>query len=524
MRKKLIMLIVVSVIGIHLTSGGPEKQITQAGEIFFGGFTETACQTISFPEFFLQTPLVFTTANHRENSNFEIQNDSVTDWVENISNGAFRSCVRETDGDDSHPFLFVHWLALGEQCDRRADSDGDGAHSCEDCDDFDPGNSPRRIEICDNKDNDCDLLVDEGFDEDNDGFTLCSLPIPDCDDRDPLKFPGRPEVCDNQDNDCDGIIDGFPTSCGVGECHATGTCIAGVDDCTPAGPTAEICDNLDNNCDGVTDSFSTSCGVGECHSTGTCTGSVNDCTAGSPVAEICDDGLDNDCDGLVDILDPTCQSINLVLFANPSTLVSIGTQIPESELSARVTNFIGEALQGQTVVFGTSEGVLNPEALTPINTDENGVARSILRTVQTATVTAFSGTATSTVTITVIPGSIQAILVNGDTTLLDCSLILRYTVKVLDTNGDPVPGVNVVFELRDVTGTKGSLGDWAGTFTPAQAITDSNGEVTGVRLIPDVNDCIDKCANSQSCSATVVVTDQTGLFESVPLIILDAVP
>ncbi len=84
--------------------------------------------------------------------------------------------------------------------------------------------------------------------------------------------------------------------------------------------------------------------------------------------------------------------------------------------------------------------------------------------------------------------------------------------------------MTVVFPLRDANGNPGSTGDWAGTFTPSQAVTDSNGEVTNVRPIPDVNDCIDKCANSQSCQATVVVTDQTGLFFSPPLIILDAVP
>ena len=223
-----------------------------------------------------------------------------------------------------------------------------------------------------------------------------------------------------------------------------------------------------------------------------------------------------------DVVPPAGSSVELS--ASPATLVATGSQIPETELSARVTNSIGVSLPGQTVVFVTSEGVLIPEALTPVETNQNGVARSTLRTVQTATVDVVSGTATDTVTISVLTGNIQTILLNGDTTLSDCSLILRYDARVLDTNGDPIPGVTLVFELRDSTGTPGSTGDWAGTFTPAQAVTDSNGEVTDVRLIPDVNDCLDKCANSQSCKATVVVSDQTGLFFSPPLIILDAVP
>ena len=212
------------------------------------------------------------------------------------------------------------------------------------------------------------------------------------------------------------------------------------------------------------------------------------------------------------------------LSANPATLVRIGSLIPESELSARVTNSLGLSLPGQTVVFTTSEGVLVPEALTPIETDEFGIARTTLKTIQTATVDAISGTVTDTLNISVLTGNIQAIILNGDTTLISCDFILFYTVQVLDTNGDPVPGVTVVFELRDATGQPGTSGDWAGSFTPSQSITDSNGEVTDVRLTPDVNDCIDKCANSQSCQATVVVTDQSKLFESLPLTILDAVP
>ncbi|GAG11870.1 unnamed protein product, partial [marine sediment metagenome] len=120
------------------------------------------------------------------------------------------------------------------------------------------------------------------------------------------------EICDNLDNDCDGSTDEdyvpTSTSCGVGECAATGTldCVGGVevDSCTEGTPTAEICDNLDNDCDGSTDEdyvpTSTSCGVGECAATGTldCVGGVevDSCTEGTPTAEICD-SLDNDCDG-----------------------------------------------------------------------------------------------------------------------------------------------------------------------------------------------------------------------------------
>lgn len=69
------------------------------------------------------------------------------------------------------------------------------------------------------------------------------------------------EVCDGLDNDCDGVVDNdadVVTTCGVGECGATGVsaCVNGMlqaDTCTPGLPSAELCDGLDNNCDGAAD-------------------------------------------------------------------------------------------------------------------------------------------------------------------------------------------------------------------------------------------------------------------------------
>ena len=69
------------------------------------------------------------------------------------------------------------------------------------------------------------------------------------------------------DDNCDGHVDeNFPdlgTACtvGVGECQASGVKICSNDQmstgtvcsATPGNPTAEVCDGLDNNCDGVVD-------------------------------------------------------------------------------------------------------------------------------------------------------------------------------------------------------------------------------------------------------------------------------
>jgi hypothetical protein len=162
--------------------------------------------------------------------------------------------------------------------------------------------------------------VGASVDADGDGHFVqgsCQMPADDCDDSDGSKFPGNPEVCDGKDNDCDGEIDEDltrPTTCGVGVCSGnTGmqTCSNGQwgsETCNPtAGATSEVCDNLDNDCDGSTDedlTRSTTCGVGECGATGveTCTGGSwggTTCTPGIPSPEVCDN-RDNDCDGSTD--------------------------------------------------------------------------------------------------------------------------------------------------------------------------------------------------------------------------------
>ena len=163
------------------------------------------------------------------------------------------------------------------------------------------------VEECDNADNDCDTLIDEGF------AKFCNVPggitsVTQCAD------PGE-TVCDGIDDNCNGFIDeGLLNACGECGPLPTETC-NGIDDdcdgvidppgtCPCAAPQPEFCDNVDNDCDGFTDEGLTRvCGtdVGVCSSgVETCTAGVfGGCTATGGGAETCD-GTDEDCDGAID--------------------------------------------------------------------------------------------------------------------------------------------------------------------------------------------------------------------------------
>ena len=161
-------------------------------------------------------------------------------------------------------------------------------------------------------------------DLDGDGHGAGCFAGADCNESDPDVYVGAPEKCNGQDEDCDGLHDedfvGLGAACevGFGACINTGFKICGDDEATlkcsvnPVTGGSELCNEQDDDCDGAIDEEFPSkgklCSVGQgackavdkfvCTEDGTAL--VCNVTPIEPVLEACDDGIDNDCDGIVD--------------------------------------------------------------------------------------------------------------------------------------------------------------------------------------------------------------------------------
>ncbi|NJL44545.1 MAG: hypothetical protein HC945_04525, partial [Nitrosarchaeum sp.] len=165
------------------------------------------------------------------------------------------------------------------------DKDGDGygaqgtgcALHTEDCNDQDAQVRPEAEDVCDGIDNDCDGIIDNTQDYDQDGYTLCTG---DCDESNPQVYPGASETCDGIDNNCNGLID--ETQTGTYDADQDGY--------------------LDSNqCSGYLDL--------DCND--------QDANINPDTTENCFDGMDNNCNTHIDLDDPDCGG----LVQNPHILM-----------------------------------------------------------------------------------------------------------------------------------------------------------------------------------------------------------
>jgi hypothetical protein len=81
------------------------------------------------------------------------------------------------------------------------------------------------------------------------GYGACDS---DCNDNDPAVYPTAIEICDNKDNNCNNQFDeNALLYCGVGWCRRAASGCNSI--CTPGEPRAEACNDFDDDCDGVAD-------------------------------------------------------------------------------------------------------------------------------------------------------------------------------------------------------------------------------------------------------------------------------
>lgn len=78
------------------------------------------------------------------------------------------------------------------------------ADNGDDCNDSSAYINPASPEICDDQDNNCNGLIDEGLDSDGDGYLICAG---DCNGNNPDINPEAIELCNGIDDDCDFLID-----------------------------------------------------------------------------------------------------------------------------------------------------------------------------------------------------------------------------------------------------------------------------------------------------------------------------
>ncbi len=192
-------------------------------------------------------------------------------------------------------------------------------------------------EICDGLDNNCNGTVDDGF---NVGAActvggqqgVCAMGTNRCQANGTVACIGgtaSAEVCDGLDNNCNGSVDeGNPGGGGACSTGLQGVCSAGTRQCQTGAlrcvqnvmSSAEVCDGLDNNCNGVVDDGLIvdvdgdgvrACGTCGAPAAPNCDCNDNNAAIKPGAAEVCDN-VDNNCNGQID------ENVNRVCYTGPA--------------------------------------------------------------------------------------------------------------------------------------------------------------------------------------------------------------
>ncbi len=285
-------------------------QVDEAGAVgSLGWYQDLDADTFGNPEAFVLScdqPVGYVS----NSDDCDDTTDTIAPNMSEICDGLDNDCDGAIDDDDGNVVTANVWYL---------DHDGDGygdplfqQPACNqpinyvsdntDCDDFDTNVSPNGMEVCDSIDNDCDGTVDDDDtsivyssndiyfeDVDGDGYgnsnTSTETCVPtatmvtndlDCDDAESAVNPVAEEECDGIDNNCDGSADGSDAidqttwyqdldadghgndAVSLEQCDQPTDFIDNNTDCDDDDITInpdefDTCDGIDNDCDGVID-------------------------------------------------------------------------------------------------------------------------------------------------------------------------------------------------------------------------------------------------------------------------------
>jgi hypothetical protein len=340
----------------------------------------------------------------------------------------------------------------------------------------------------DNRDNDCDGILDCS-DTDCDGKRCTTSTIK----GGACALVGATRMCtcpggttesncgDNLDNDCDGLVDCADSNCANASCGLNGRLCTGATtqtcQCRGNGGTAQaietLCgDGFDNDCDGYVDCLDSDCRPAGTVAGKSCanlaatpprSGNVCDtsglcvCPGGQAAETLCGDGVDNDCDGLIDCADTTCVNTSCDLVGK-----RCGATAPSS---CSVCGGNGGATEVGTAETHCGDGYDNDCDGRPDCADPDCNAQLCYASTHKCSYTSasvyrcYDTSSTYIMTVTTSPSRIAA---NGTATS-------TVTVTLLNSSNQPVNGASVAYVVSP-TGT--------GSISPTPTTTNAQGVAT----------------------------------------------